>query len=130
MAGGLGLELREPIRDNVYDTGSSFERQLAMDKMLRVSGAILALALPSAGGANALECTRVEGAIPPKEGVVSPLRPEAVPEAGRELKPGIPAGGRTAFHVTLPPELGTERAAQAPGTGPVPVAFHRDLPEE
>ena len=100
-----------------------------MNEMLRVFGAILALALLNAGGANALERTRAEGAIPPKEGVVSPLRPEAVPEAGRELKPGIPAGGRTAFHVTLPPELGTERAAQAPGTGPVPVAFHRDLPE-
>ena len=101
-----------------------------MNEMLRVFGAILALALLNADGANALEHTRVEGAIPPKEGVVSPLRPEAVPEAGCELKLGIPAGGRTALHVTLPQELRTERAAQAPGTGPVPVAFHRDLPEE
>ena len=101
-----------------------------MNEMLRVLGAILALTLLSAGGANALERTRVEGAIPLKEGVVSPLRPEAVPEAGRELKLGSPAGGRTALHVTLPQELRTERAAQAPGTGPIPVAFHRDLPEE
>ena len=82
--------------------GSFFDRQHKMDKMLRGSGAILALAVLSAGGANASERTRVEGAIPPVEGVVSPLRPEAVPEAGRELKLGIPAGGRTALHVTLP----------------------------
>ena len=64
-----------------------------MNEMLRVLGAILALALLSAGGANASERTRVEGAIPPVEGVVSPLRPEAVPEAGRELKLGYSGRG-------------------------------------
>ena len=84
----------------------------------------------SAGNAGASEGTRVEGATPPMEGAVSPLRPEAVQEAERELKLGVPAGGRTAFQVTLPPANRSERSAQAPGRGPVAVAFHRDMPEE
>ena len=84
----------------------------------------------SAGNANASEGAQVEGAIPPMEGAVSPLRPEAVQEAERELKLGVPAGGRTALHVTLPPAHRSERSAQAPERRPVPVAFHRDMPEE
>ena len=101
-----------------------------MNEALRIWGPILALVLLSAGTTNALSGTAVEGDIPPKEGALSPLRPEGVPEAERELKLGVPAGGRTALHITLPPASRTERAAQATDRGPAPVAFHRDMPEE
>ena len=90
---------------------------------------ILALLLLSAGATNASADAPVEGAIPPKEGALSPLRPEAVPEAERDLKLGA-TPGRTALHITLPPASRTERATQATGRGPVPVAFHRDMPEQ
>ena len=90
---------------------------------------IFAFVLLSAGGANAPAGTLVEGAIPPKEGAVSPLRPDAVQEAERELKLDATAR-RTALHIALPPASRTERATQAPGRGPVAVAFHREMPEQ
>ena len=71
------------------------------------------------------------GGIPLQEGAISPLRPKVVPEAERKPKLGA-AARRTALHITLPPASRSERApaARAPGRGPVPVAFHREMPEQ
>ena len=96
---------------------------------MRARITILAFVLLSVGVANASAGTPVEGAIPLQEGALSPLRPKAVPEAERKLKLGATAR-RTALHITLPPASRTERAARAPGRGPVAVAFHREMPEQ
>ena len=65
-----------------------------MNEMLRKFGASLALALLNAGGANALQRSRVEGAIPPNGRCRQSVTTGGGPGGGgAELKLGTPARG-------------------------------------